>query len=265
MAHLSALIARSGVVPVLREASLRSEQVTQLVLGETARVLEATGDWRRLRTDGDGYEGWAHLGYLIETTVSEAESWRQRAGGWSDGAVVRIARTLARLPLRARVELAGDAVVLPDGRRGRLIAGRVLPHLESIRSARGQPPARWAFSMFAGAPYQWGGVTPWGVDCSGLVQTTFAARGAPLPRDASQQAGLGSPISPDAMRPDDLLFFGEEDDRVTHVALAGEDDTLVHSTLSCGGVVQEPWSPGTRAAHLRARLLAVRRLEGSAG
>ncbi|MGH7702553.1 MAG: NlpC/P60 family protein [Gemmatimonadales bacterium] len=262
MPHPSAVIARAGVVPVLREASLRSEQVTQLVLGETGRVLEVSGDWRRLRIDGDNYEGWAHLGYLIETTASEAEAWRARAGGWSDGAVVQVGRTLARLPLRARVELTGDAVVLPDGRRGRVLAGRVLSHLESVRSARRQPPARWAINLFAGAPYQWGGVTPWGVDCSGLVQTTFAARGAALPRDASQQADLGSPVSPDTVRPGDLLFFGEGDDRVTHVALAGDDDTLVHSTLSCGGVVQEPWAPGTRAAPLRARLLAVRRLEG---
>ena len=265
MPQPSALIARAGVVPVLREASLRSEQVTQLVLGETAQVLEALGDWRRIRIDDDNYEGWAHLGYLVETTVSAAEAWRERAGGWSDGAVVQVGRTLARLPLRARVELVGDTVVLPDGRRGRLMVGRVLSRRESVRSARRQPLARWVLSMFAGAPYQWGGVTPWGVDCSGLVQTAFAARGAMLPRDASQQASLGSPVSPDAVRTGDLLFFGEEDDRVTHVALAGEDETLVHSTLSCGGVVQEPWAPGTRAAHLRARLLGVRRLEAEAG
>jgi hypothetical protein len=45
------------------------------------------------------------------------------------------------------------------------------------------------------------------------------------------------------------------------VAFAGEADTLVHSTLSCGGVVVEPWLPGSRAASLRERLVAVRRLE----
>jgi len=45
------------------------------------------------------------------------------------------------------------------------------------------------------------------------------------------------------------------------VAFAGEADTLVHSTLSCGGMLVEPWLPGTRAASLRERLVAVRRLE----
>jgi hypothetical protein len=45
------------------------------------------------------------------------------------------------------------------------------------------------------------------------------------------------------------------------VAFAGEADTLVHSTLACGGMLVEPWLPGSRAAVLRERLVAVRRLE----
>ena len=96
-----------------------------------------------------------------------------------------------------------------------------------------------------------------------VLQTTFAARGTKLPRDAAQQVAVGSPISPDAIRPGDLLFFRSESGAVniTHVAFAAEADTLVHSTLACGGVVAESWLPGSRAAGLRERLVAVRRLE----
>jgi len=101
-----------------------------------------------------------------------------------------------------------------------------------------------------------------GVDCSGVVQTTFLARGITLPRDSSEQVACGAAVSPDAVRPGDLLFFrGGDGERVTHVAFAGEADTLVHSTIACGGMVQEPWLPGSRAASLRERLVAVRRLE----
>jgi cell wall-associated NlpC family hydrolase len=100
------------------------------------------------------------------------------------------------------------------------------------------------------------------VDCSGVVQTTFLARGLALPRDSSQQAECGAAVPPDAVRPGDLLFFRSDGGtRITHVAFAGEADTLVHSTVSVGGMVQEPWLPGSRAATLRERLVAVRRLE----
>ena len=260
----AALIGRAGVAPVNREPTLRSEQVTQLVLGETARLLESRGEWRRARLDGDGYEGWIHAGYLVERDETTVEQWRQRAGGWSEGAVVELERGQGRvrLPLRARAQLDGLRVVLPDGRRGRLIAGRLAPRAAAIAASRESPAWRWAEAMFAGTPYQWGGVTPWGADCSGLVQTTFAARGTALPRDASQQAGCGAPVDAGAIRPDDLLFFTEGSDRITHVALAGEADVLVHSTLACGGFVIEPWHAGSRAAALRGRLAGIRRITG---
>jgi gamma-D-glutamyl-L-lysine dipeptidyl-peptidase len=132
----------------------------------------------------------------------------------------------------------------------------------SCRPPRARAPERWALEYFAGSPYEWGGVTPCGVDCSGMVQTTFLARGLTLPRDSSQQATCGAPVPLDDIRPGDLLFFRDDaGTRVTHVAFAGEADTLVHSTVALGGMVQEPWLPGSRAASLRERLVAVRRLE----
>src|SRR5205823_11360540 len=96
----------------------------------------------------------------------------------------------------------------------------------------------WAARRFLGAPYQWGGVTPWGVDCSGLVQTTFAARGLVLPRDSAQQATAGDEVATAALGAGDLLFFrGESGNGITHVAFAAAGETLVHATVACGGVV----------------------------
>jgi hypothetical protein len=255
----SAVIARSGTVPVQREPSLRAEQVTQLVLGEVARVVERQADWCRLRIEADGYEGWAHLGYLLEVEPKLSDAWRETARGWSEGAVIRDGDTVVRLPVRARVGLQADRVQLPGGGEGRLIAGSVALLEDVTRRARAQSPAVWATTTYAGTPYQWGGVTPWGVDCSGLVQTTFRARGIELPRDAAEQIGCGRPIEASERRPGDLLFFTEGSDRVTHVAIAGADDTLVHSTLACGGFVVEPWGRGSRAFGLRERLAGVRR------
>lgn len=258
----TSLIGRAGVAPVFREPSLRAEQASQLVLGETARVVETQGEWRRVRLDRDRYEGWVHRGYALETDHEIARGWRESATGWSEGAVVRTEDgVIVRLPIRARVGLAHPRVDLPDGSRGTVIAGEITPYDRVIARARAVTPDLWARRAFAGTPYQWGGVTPWGVDCSGLVQTSFLVRGITLPRDAAQQATVGEAVAPGYHRPGDLLFFSERGERVTHVALAGPADTLVHSTVACGGFVLEPWSPGTRAMLLRAQLVASRRVE----
>jgi hypothetical protein len=232
---MSSVVARAAVAPVLSQAAVRAEQVTQLVLGETAVVLERTGEWRRVCTHADEYDGWVHSGYLIELEDQAVEEWRSAASAWSDGAVIRTAGGQLPLPLRARVVLEDDRVRLPDGKRGRVLSGCVREMDQVMAGARAQAPERWALEYFSGSPYQWGGVTPWGVDCSGLVQTTFAARGTAVPRDSGS--------------------------RVNHVAFAGEADTLVHATLACGGTLMESWGPGTRAAGLRERLVAARRLE----
>jgi hypothetical protein len=256
------VIARAPVAPLCAEPSLRAEQVTQLVLGEGAELIETSGDWRRVRTYADAYEGWVHCGYLAEVDRPEAEAWQRDAIGWSIGATVRIGDHRLRLPLRARLALDHDSVRLPDGRRGHLTDGSVPAARSLAAEARAKAPERWALEHFAGASYMWGGVTPWGVDCSGLVQTTFAARGLSLPRDSSQQIDCGEPVPLDEPRPGDLVFFrGDAGRSITHVAFVGEADTLVHSTVACGGVLQESWLPGARAAPLRGRLVAVRRLE----
>ncbi len=256
------IISRSAIVPVFAQATLRTEQLTQLILGETGEVLERAGEWRRIRTHVDGYEGWVHSGYLMEVSSEDAARWREDAIGWSTGALLEVGEQKVRLPLRARVAFDNGAVRLPDGRRGRLVEGFVPRVGEHTMAARGKAPERWALEHFAGAPYEWGGVTPWGVDCSGLVQTTYAARGVVLPRDSSVQATIGAVVAADATRAGDLLFFRSETGRaITHVAFAGEADTLIHSTVSCGGVLCESWLPGTRAASLRERLEVVRRLE----
>ncbi|MBA3260845.1 MAG: C40 family peptidase [Gemmatimonadales bacterium] len=259
----ASIIARSAIVPVMATPTLRAEQMTQLVLGESGRIVERSGEWRRIRTDLDGYEGWVHGGYLVEVTEADAARWREEADGWSAGATLHAGDQGIRLPLRARVALDGDGVRLPDGRCGRLAEGRIPRAGENAVAARTRSPECWALEAFAGSPYEWGGVTPWGVDCSGLVQTAFAARGTILPRDSALQVAGGTAVALDAIRPGDLLFFRGEDGRaITHVAFAGEADTLIHSTVACGGVVVEPWLPGTRAAPLRERLMAARRLEG---
>ncbi len=253
------IICRAPVAPLNADASLRAEQVTQLVLGETATVLERRAEWLRVRADIDSYEGWVHQGYVIST--AQAPRWREAATGWSDGALAEVDGTSVQLPLRARVILEGTSVRLPGDLVARVVQGSVRDASTVHRSAEGTSPDEWAWTEFGGAPYQWGGVTPLGVDCSGMIQTTFAARGVSLPRDGWQQAATGTAVDRDALTAGDLCFFrGETTERITHVAIYAGDDTIVHSTVACGQVVRERWGDGTRAAALRQRFVSARRV-----
>src|SRR5262245_31971973 len=111
---VSALIARAAIVPVMAEPTLRSEQTSQLVLGETAGVLESSGEWRKVRTRLDGYEGWVHVGYCAEVPDAEADAWRVQAIAWSHGAAVRAGDRRQRPPRRGGVGRGGAAAAPPD-------------------------------------------------------------------------------------------------------------------------------------------------------
>src|SRR5690606_3231696 len=122
-------------------------------------------------------------------------------------------------------------------------------------------PSEWAIHHFAGTPYLWGGVTAAGIDCSGLVQVTFLARGIPLPRNASQQVTFGTEVSPELIDEGDLLFFRSTSSaEISHVAIAADPHTIVHSAVDTGGVTRESWHSNARTAGLRERLVAARRL-----
>jgi peptidoglycan DL-endopeptidase CwlO len=60
---------------------------------------------------------------------------------------------------------------------------------------------------YLGVPYVWGGASPRGFDCSGLVMYVFAQIGVSLPHSSYAQYGMGTPVSMSQLQPGDLVFF----------------------------------------------------------
>lgn len=60
---------------------------------------------------------------------------------------------------------------------------------------------------YIGVPYVWGGATPKGFDCSGLVQYVYGKHGIELPRVTYDQINVGASVQPNKLRPGDLVFF----------------------------------------------------------
>jgi gamma-D-glutamyl-L-lysine dipeptidyl-peptidase len=221
----------AAIAPMLCEPDVRSTQVSQLLHGHIAHVVERKGLWLHIK-GADGYPGWVHQGYVV--TMPEPVPALSETG-WNDprplslGCTVRDEHGATRkLPLGALVtegqeRFGGLAMTLEERRTS------FPPAADSITAS--------AMTFFEGTSYEWGGVTPWGCDCSGLVSSSFHLHGVDVPRDAWMQATTGELVEGMRdLRPADLLFFSDEPDgKITHVAISLGGTRVVHLALGRGG------------------------------
>ncbi|GAA4308859.1 C40 family peptidase [Compostibacter hankyongensis] len=204
----------------------KQEQVSQLLFGETAALLEDSGGWLRVRNGYDGYEGWCSAGQvqvLEHAPVSSGPT--SYTGDFIN--MMKINDIPMWLPLgcpltgfQAGMARWGDLLLEYQG--------------SSIAPAVGAATAgllrQYAF-CFLNTAYLWGGKSVFGVDCSGFTQTVFRLLGHYLPRDAWQQAETGVVVgSPEEARCGDLAFFDDPGGRVTHVGILLEQGEIIHAS-----------------------------------
>jgi cell wall-associated NlpC family hydrolase len=88
---------------------------------------------------------------------------------------------------------------------------------------------------YIGVPYEWGGESFDGVDCSGFVQAVFRHNGIELPRTADAQFEVGRRVfGQDNLRPGDLVFFQTYTEGASHVGIYLGGGRFVHASASNG-------------------------------
>ncbi|MBS1630249.1 MAG: C40 family peptidase [Bacteroidetes bacterium] len=223
-----------SVAPVRREASHRAEQTSQLLFGERVWELERNekSGWVRIRCFWDGYEGWCKAGQIHQV---ERRKFRKPVSlSSTQTGVIRLDAGEIWLP--AGAELRGGKGKIFETEFGsgifkgkKLRLGKIMQEADTFIAA-----AR----SYLHAPYQWGGRTRAGIDCSGLVQMAFKLCGVPCPRDAWQQAETGEGVHfLSESQPGDLAFFDNAEGQIVHVGILCGNNEIIHATDQSGRVV----------------------------
>ena len=215
-------ICTNVLIPLRAAPSHRAEMVSQLLFGERFGIVESSGTWLRIETLFDTYSGWidsAQYGYVrwpeelpVVIAGREMECIRE------DGSRMKI------IPGSELFEVKDDFSGFRAGGEN-----YVLPGMDPVKFATAASPVETAM-QFMNTPYLWGGRTPMGIDCSGLVQIAFKVHGIALPRDASQQAQKGVTVDfiSDA-KPGDVLFFSADTDNIFHTGILLSKETIIHA------------------------------------
>ena len=97
--------------------------------------------------------------------------------------------------------------------------------------ATAQRAADYAQNMI-GKPYRYGGNSPTGFDCSGLVQYSYSRAGLPIPRTTKSQRESSAAVGSQSLRAGDLIFFDQEGRKSSHVGIYIGDGRFVHAPSS---------------------------------
>lgn len=218
-------ISKHPIIPGRAEPSDKAEMVTQILFGETYRVVTVEKLWLLIENDADAYQCW--IDKKQHTEISECPKSDFTSIKRCGDAIGQITNNVGKrffIPCGSLLQSYHEGKFEINGEHFEF-DGRVARHdSESIiRHAR----------RLLHAPYLWGGKTAMGIDCSGFTQVVTACAGINIPRDAWQQAEKGEAVDfIDLTEPGDLAFFDNKEGRITHVGIVLEKGKIIHASGS---------------------------------
>ncbi|MGN1210143.1 MAG: C40 family peptidase [Candidatus Cryptobacteroides sp.] len=276
-----AVVALSSIYMRL-EPDYESPLETQELMGTVVDVVGEKGYWREI-VSPQPYKAWCTEKGIVEMSEAEIEDYL-KADKYiyanlyghvfenpSLGSVTVCDLVGGDILRAGKVSRRWVEVILPSGQKGFVPKDEMKPFhgFRSIGVNEGkggcvsQQEVEGMISsamQLLGVPYLWGGMTPKGVDCSGLVRWAYLMNGILLPRNASQQVFCGDEVDVDAdpafmdealrtgegfenemrhrirnLRRGDLVFFGtpateQNGRRITHVGIYLGEGRMIHSS-----------------------------------
>lgn len=220
-----------SVIPLRAEPKDQAEIVSQVLYGETVTLIkEVASNWIKVKCDFDAYEG-----YIDPKQVSAFDTNKPTV----------VSADLCHLTNKDQ-----NTIIVPFGAN--------LEQGESTKESISELALKLQHT-----PYLWGGRSSFGIDCSGLTQIVYKAKGVKLRRDASQQVHQGESVTFKEVLPGDLVFFINSKQRVHHVGIALENSQIIHASgevrvdnLTEEGIIHSGTNELTHKLHLIKRVIA---------
>jgi len=221
-------ISETAVIPVRIEPSEKSEMVTQILFGETYKIIEEKDNWINIEITHDGYKGW--IDKKTGTTIDQK---------YFDCTVNEPFIVIDTIYSKVTDLQTSEIILIPFG--------STIPCFNSAKNEFRIHTKKYQFinesdteikkdvitkaKKLVNTPYLWGGKNPFGMDCSGFVQLIFKTELIFLPRDASKQVEIGNTVGfTNNVKPGDVAFFDNDEGEITHTGILISENQIIHAS-----------------------------------